>query len=561
MKDFVSCARGACTGRLVCPEGLTQPNWLRFMMGINYSEDSVDNTLSENVDNNDDEELIFDDNSKIKEISINDKNKTVIKNFLDLWIKGNKPIVFKTIKEAIEINGEKQNYENDLNPQFDSFKKFIVNYCLIDSCLYKLLNYRGNTDDSWNSYILKYISTIIKEEYCPLADPPRKVNESSFIYAVHPNETLLLLSETADVSYIRDESLRLKTNNDTKNKIIANLMPETGLSYKCDETLFDSLEKKELSLLIKKFKNAGYRFSYVPEYQDSQFLPYNLFKDCKSLKTVILSDKVKLVENDGFIGCLGIKKLEVPYECIIEGIDNYQFKIVYRKPHGEVVLSDDLEGRQTSGSVIDFLNKKYIDEDDSDLDDKTEIDDLDDDKGIIFEPDSSDLNVPVEEDSQLIAKNDVLWCLKIMPIKKRSDALYYTFYGLPNSIEDVRCHEDGIAYIEDVGKYMEKTHPEYEGTNWTLILSEARQQLHKIFVVYTTWTDWKSSNNVKKQEAIEYLLRNGISKTNMMVSGRLLSGFTYLEIANKMNLKEDAIRTPGISHVFNLLYDFIISAV
>ena len=47
----------------------------------------------------------------------------------------------------------------------------------------------------------------------------------------------------------------------------------------------------------------------------------------------------------------------------------------------------------------------------------------------------------------------------------------------------------------------------------------------------------------------------------MMVSGRLLSGFTYLEISNKMNLKEDAIRTPGISHVFNLLYDFIISAV
>lgn len=560
MSDFVNLALNACNGKLEKPkEELTQPNWIRYMMKMPLLKASATDHLKEDpteieADLYDALEDLEDNTSIIEEEDV-PEDRTIIEDFIEKWLVINKdkkvmPTICKTLKNI----GELQNYVTKDNDSFDQFKTLIVNYCLIKCNIKVLLAYKGNADSSWSNYFLKYISSIIKKEFVPLVRKPRLVNKSTFIFKVYPNQTITIFSKYADVSCIKDRLLELKLGN----KVVANLTPEPGLIFKCEEKLFKSHENEvkegtlELNLVIKNFKTGSNEMSFADELQNAQFLSSKLFKDCKQLFKVELSESVKIVESDCFSGCSRMKKLEVAYDNIIEGEPDYRFKINYRKPpividlvdlnEREMASNDSFESYSNNDTIPINLTEEGADND-------TLPDEVFDDGGKVWENGTEDkydnqgvsvvdIDKAIERGSQTVGglndSNDIRWCLNLLPNKLHSDILYYTYFGLP--IDKYLLDENGNVPIREIAKYLTG---EYGDHNWSAEKYRATAELHNIYVSYTTLTEWKVSKNNKANDVKTFLLNDQrISKGDKVKWFiQLLSGLSYTQIAKKTEEK------------------------
>lgn len=583
MSVFVELAKAACReGKMDCQDNLTQPNWIRLMMGMDLIDVSNAESSAENAaDSEEDLEEVLDEinnpTADKKEV-VAPIDKSIIESFLRQWMRrmrgkeGND--VMPTICRTL-INIGESNYVNNNKYPFDFWENFIVNYSLIDCNIKVLLAYKGNTDNSWSSYFKKYISTIIKVELGGIVKLPHLIKKSTFIYRVAPDETITIFSKTADVSCIKDTTpLQLKVNN----KVVASLIPRSGLTFKCDKKIFPSdkalgtLETLDLSLVIKNFKTGSKASSYAYEYEHSQFLATELFKDCKHLYKVELSDYVQVVEYDCFAGCSKMKQLKVPFVHLIEGESNYKFKIVSREPLPERKEADD-DKLKSDNSNEDFYqptaDTSDIDNNTSDLPDSFSFDNAENNmedeekkkndyrEGTI----SVTTNMPGDSTQTIEEFNDgddIKLCLYLMPNKLHSEILYYTFYDLPDNVKDVHIDKNDNVAIEDVAKYLTSIHPNNINTNWYAEKLRAKEEFRKVYLIYSKWTKWKLSRSNKIKEAIAILNKdNRIGPNDIRVLGLLLSGNTFTQIAEIKNVDEMELRTRGLSRAFSLLYDFM----
>lgn len=554
MSDFVNLALNACNGKLEKPrKELTQPNWIRYMMKMPLLKDSATDHLKEDpteieADLYDALEDLEDNTSIIEEEDI-PEDRTIIEKFLEKWMVVNKDKkVMPTICKTLKYIGELQNYVTKDNDSFDLFKTLIVNYCLIKCNIKVLLAYKGNTDSSWSCYFLKYITTIIEEEFGGIVHKPRLINKSTFFFKAIPNQTIKLISNNADVSCIKDTLLQIKVGKE----VVANLPPKPGLIFKCEKDYFKSESPLEIKMVIKNFKTGSEKTSYVYEYQQGQFLSSKLFKGCKHLLKVELSDRIKIVEADCFADCSEMRKLEVAYDNIIEGEPDYRFKINYRKPpividlvdlnEREMASNDSFESNSNNDMIPINLTEEGADND-------TLSDDVFDDGGKVWENGTEDkydnqgvsvvdIDKALERGSQSVGElndsNDIRWCLNLLPNKLHSDILYYTYFGLP--IDKYLLDENGNVPIREIAKYLTG---EYGDHNWSAEKYRATAELHNIYVSYTTLTEWKVSKNNKANDVKTFLLNDQrISKGDKVKWFiQLLSGLSYTQIAKKTEEK------------------------
>lgn len=567
MSDFEKLARNACKGNLDCQEELvlTQPNWIRFMMGLpllNVSKEDM--PAKESVDCEADLEEALDEiehpKSDKKEVVV-PKDKSIIERFLRQWMKSNRDKkVMPTIFFTLEKIGEKQNFVNNDRYSYPYWENYIVNYGLIDCNIKVFLAYKGNTDNSWSSYFLRYISTIIRDAFGGIRNRRPKVKKSTFVFRVSPDEIITIFSKTADVSCIKDTSLELRVDS----KVVANLTPKSGLTFKCGKELFKSdkvsetLATLDLSMEIKNFRTASKASSYAYEYEHSQFLSTELFKDCKHLYNVELSDDVRVVEYDCFAGCSKMKTLKVPFKHLIAGEANYPFKIVSRDPITKEKEPNDSDGASNGDTSTNDNNK--IDSLDNRFSGNTEMNREDDGElnDVYFEGlDTNALDI-IGGNSRAVEESfesDEKLCIRLMSNKLHSAILYYTYYGLPI---DVKHDKNDNVKIGDIERYLTSKHPEWGHKNWSAEKLRAINEYRKVYIVYTKWKEWNLSKKDKVEEAKAFLLNdNRIGENELRVFAQLLSGNTFAQIARNNNVKEISLRTKGISRAFSLLYEFM----
>lgn len=536
MSEFEKLARNACQGRKDCPEELTltQPNWIKFMLGIPHKEKPKEET-------------------KVMD-------KSIIEKFLKLWLKANMKLVMDKIHKTLEAIGERKNLEYYNKDVF--FEKYIVNYSLIDCNIRVLLAYRGKSDGEWASYFLKRISTMIKEELGGVVRGYYPVKKSTFIYRVAPNEEVVIFSKTADVSCIRDASLQLRAG---KNIVADKLSPKPGLKIKCKKEFFDAKETLDISMVIKNFRTGNEKIAYAPEYLNEQFLATELFKDCKNLLKVKLSDKVNFVESDCFVGCSRMKKLEVSQRCHIEESTDYSFDVVRRQsPIQESTEGIPEDPNDPSPSDAETMINDSFNEDGTRIIGVDGDEDEKESEGAL----PLDINDTIVKDSQASINDDVKWCLELMPNQLHAEILRLTYYGLPKEDivpedEIIKPDKNGNVKIGDVGRYLERKrvrpgiNEEDVNHNWYAAKHRAMHELRIIYHVYTTWVDWKLKKQKGKiNEANIYLLQRNISADEINVLGLLLSGKTYADIAKMVYPNQINIRR-GIFNAFEVLYKFM----
>lgn len=591
MSDFVQLAREACKGKLNCPEeALSQRNWIRLMM-----DEPLEKTpLGNQPDNADNNEVDTEDKSEdFKSGSVTkdtEKDLSAFEAFLTAWLGENKGLFMTIVNNNLygECPSIPEKYKGDL---FNFYSEIIIAYGLgVKKEIF--LNYRGNSDSVWSSYLYDCIRTLVREIFVPWIKPPHMIKISTFTYRALPNETVLLFSENADVSCIKDKSLQLKlnSNKDKKKKVVVSLVPCPGLKYECKKELFESGGTWELSMVIKNFSTRSEETSYADEYQEGQFLSSELFRDCTHLVKVELSDLVKVVESDCFMGCSSLETLVVPFDYHIVGEYNYPFKIKSRTTYEEVSIPDE----RIVSSSDSPVNISGIDSE-SPRDDGKEGDDYDDTS------DNGEMNLGNDEGSKnncnegpsIVSNDEIkkaisltdtpeiddekLLYLQQMPEKLFSDILYCTWYakfGLP---KDFVCQldKDGYAKIRDVKKYLRDKLPEdhrYSNyQNWSQLKKKAGEMYYQVKKVSETIQKWSSSKNDKIKKADALLFSGRIPRKTARWFIQLLQGKSFAKIVEIENNKNNVINKKkndnivdenivrnAISPVFDELYKFIV---
>ena len=592
MSDFVQLARKACKGKLNSLEDkvLSQRNWIRLMMDEPLEKTSSGIQSDDTDDNEIDTEDIFEDSKSGSVTKDTGKDLSAFETFLKTWIAENEGLFMTIVNQ--NLYGERpsipEKYEGNL---FNFYSEIIITYSLADFKKDIFLHYRGDSDSVWSAYLYDCIRTLVREIFAPWIKSSHMVKISTFTYRAFPNKTVLLFSENADVSCIKDKSLQLKlnSNKDKKKKVIANLAPSPGLKFDCKKEYFESGETWELSMVIKNFCTRSEETSYADEYQDGQFLSSELFRDCTNLVKVELSDLVKVVESDCFIGCSSLETLVAPLDHHIVGEYNYPFKVKSRTTYTEVSIPDEKPILSTDSPVDMFGLSTESPKDDGEKDD--DCDDTSDNGEMnMGDEDESKSNYNegpsiVNDDeirkaisfSDTPAIDDEIWTnLQKMPEQLFSEILYCTWYAKQGLPKDFVCQldKDGFAKIRDVKRYLSSKLPEdhrYKNyQNWSQLKKKAGEMYYKVKTVSETIEKWSSSKNdkIKKADAILFSDRRPRNTAKWFI--QLLQGKSFAKIAeiennrnnvinkakNNNKVDENIVRD-AISPVFDELYKFI----
>lgn len=564
MDEFVKLAFNVCKKHSKNPDGLTltQPNWIRFMLGLPLLKTSqIVNSSKESKD----DDFYSDNGLKKKDAQVARQgdlqtkcDKSIIESFLKSWFKKNKKeTVIPCIKKAL-LNEQLE------EEKYEIYKDYIISWVLIDCNIHKLLLYKSNTDQQWKAYFCDYIRTIIREMNG--IKPVRGITKSSFYYNLKLNEPVKLFSKNADVSCIVDKSVNVKLINKGKKKVLKTvaLKPKAGLTYKFD--IEDSIkgESLEVCMEIKNFRTGnGDIAAFAYEFQSAQFISAKLFKDCTHLSIVKLSDNVKVVGKECFAGCTSLRKLEMPELYVIIGECDYNFEIRHRNPIAKIKPFTKIEEMgcvRASGDYSEVNNTSNPDASDNGVDidsfdvkyykggGDSYVDDDEDNNDVPFDMRDEHLQSSELDD----AKADIKFCLQMMPNKLRSDILKYTHWGIPNAPFEVRYDKKGYVKIESVRRYMINVLHENPRHNYDMEKNRGNKDLMRLYIVYTTLKEWKSSNN-EKIKAVNSQFANETVFERRDVLIRIFRGETYTQIANILGRNEEEIRN-DFNIAFNRLY-------